>query len=361
MRRHRLVLSCILLALLAAPLLAPAASKDKKQPEAAARKIPDAPPADAQWTLYCQAVGGPAHVEQANAMKEALVKLTQRNDWYVIHQEAESVVYCGFYRSIQEPAGEAMKAMDRKTAEQLRKDIQHAQQDRKYVTELADQQGNKVFQHVFFVEITSPDPVAPPEWNLCNADGVWSLEIAAYKDSPKRKEAAVEAVRAARQQGLPAYYYHGETISSVCIGAWPRSAVQQPQDSIEVPASEQEVLVLPQAISGVDQMQFRSRETGERIRTVAPQPKAVDPSLQAMMEKYPTHSVNGMVMISKVKDPKNGQIKNIEDPSFVVPIPHPKPSMLTPINNGPAAPQLINPTGTDVNTGGGKLKSIGDQ
>ena len=64
------------------------------------------------------------------------------------------------------------------------------------------------------VPIDSPDPVAPPEWNLANAKGYWSLQIAAYKDSPKRKEAAVEAVREARKNGVEAYYYHGETTSS---------------------------------------------------------------------------------------------------------------------------------------------------
>jgi hypothetical protein len=345
MPRHRfpLLLSCVLIALLSVPLLSPAASKRAKdQPKPTA----DAPPPDAQWTLYCVAIGGPAHVEQANAAKAELVKLTHMKDWYVIHQEAESVIYYGFYRTINDPKDQ--------------KEVDRAQSDRARIAGLTDQQGNKIFQHVFFVEVSAPDPAAPPEWNLCNADGYWSLEIAAYKDSPKRKQAAVEAVREARAQGVQAYYYHGETISSVCIGAWPKRAVRTQDDTIEAPPSEQEVVVLPQSIPGLDQLQFRSRETGQRIRTVAPKNEPVDPSLIAMMQKYPRHSVNGLVMVNKVKDPVTGEVKSIEDPSFVVKIPHPENSMLAVPGQQPAAPQLLNPVGAQPTQGQGKLKSIGE-
>ena len=63
------------------------------------------------------------------------------------------------------------------------------------IQSMADQSGNPLFPHSFFVEVTTPDPQAPAEWNLANANGYWSLQIAAYKDSPKRKQYAVEAVR----------------------------------------------------------------------------------------------------------------------------------------------------------------------
>jgi hypothetical protein len=322
-----------------------AQAKDKSPGD---KSTANAPPADAQWTLYCAAVDGPGHIEQANSVKAQLIKLTGDQglrNWYVIHQDTQSVLYYGFYRTIDDPKD--------------KKETQRAQADRQRIAALTDQQGNKLFKHVFFVQVNAPDPTAPPEWNLCNADGYWSLEIAAYKDSPHRKEAAVESVRAARAQGIQAYYYHGDSISSVCIGAWPKSAVRDGDDAVEAPASAQEVIVLPHAIPGMDQMQFRSRETGERIRTVAPESKIIDPSLQAMMAKYPTHSVNGLVMENKVKQ-QDGSFKTVQDPSFVVKIPHPEASILTQ-SDEPPAPQLLNPTGAQSTPGEGKLKSIGDQ
>src|SRR5690242_5204198 len=71
-----------------------------KPVEKAPAADPSRPPTDAQFTLYCQAIAGPAHVEQANRAKDELIKLTGMKDWYIIHQEGQSVIYYGFYRSI---------------------------------------------------------------------------------------------------------------------------------------------------------------------------------------------------------------------------------------------------------------------
>lgn len=345
--RSQMKLSSLICALAIFLLIGGAWGKDAAPADSS--KTAASPPADAQWTLYCAALDGPGHVEQANNVKEQLIKLTSTQglkDWYVIHQDNESVLYYGFYRTIDDARHD--------------KEAERAQGDRARIAALTDQTGNKLFRRVFFVPVNAPDPAAPPQWNLCNADGYWSLEIAAYKDSPKRKEAAVEAVREARAHGIQAYYYHGDSISSVCIGAWPKNAVQDGDDTVEAPASEQEIVVLPQAIPGMDQMQFRDRQTGQRIRTVAPEAKVVDPSLQAMMAKYPNHAVNGVVMANKVKDPVTGQYKTIEDPSFIVKIPHPAASILAPSDQTPG-PQLLDPTGgSEPTQGQGKLKSIGD-
>src|SRR5205085_4678908 len=134
-------------------------------------------------------------------------KTSGMKEWYAIHQDAESVIYYGFYRSINDPKDS--------------RETQRAQRDKKKIDSLVDAAGNRLFTQPFFVEVTSPDPAAPPEWNLANASqlgGYWSLQIAAYKASPARKEAAAEAVREARKRGVPAYYYHGEAPSSGCLG-----------------------------------------------------------------------------------------------------------------------------------------------
>lgn len=330
----------VLLVLLSAALLVhPAVAARKPQADAK----PSGPPGSARWTLYCQAIGGPAHVEQANNAKSELVRMTGLKDWYVIHQEGQSVIYYGFYRAIDESED--------------RKDAARAQSDRKLVDGLVDTAGNKIFSRCFFVEVSAPDPQAPPEWNLINADGYWSLQIAAYKDSPQRKQAAVEAVRAARAQKVPAYYYHGETTSSVCIGVWPRNAVREQDEAVALANDpNQDLLVLPQPMA--ENYQIRNRE-GERVKAVAPRTEIVDPSLLAAIEQYPTHAVNGEVRTHVVEDPATGKQQTMEDPSFLVVVPRPSASLLR-AERPRETPLLLDPAGTAPKQGTGKLKSIGD-
>jgi len=303
---------------------------------------PNVPPSDAQFTLYCMGIPGPAHIEQANAAKENLIKMTGMKDWYIVHQDGQSIIYYGFYRSINDPKD---------------KDSARAQSDRKKIDSLKDAAGNKVFDRPLFVQVDAPDPVAPPEWNLMNSNGYWSLQIAAYKDSPKRKEAAVDAVREARKNGVEAYYYHGETTSSVCIGAWPREAVKE-QDT-EVAAAQdpgQDILVLPQALPAGSNVQVRNRD-GAAVKAVAPKFEPIDASMIAAMQQYPTHALNGEVHAKTVDDPITGAKKTVEDPSFFVVIPHKAPSLL---RAQPAPPSLVTPV-TPTTPGGGKLRSLGDQ
>ncbi|HEX8523901.1 MAG TPA: hypothetical protein VF669_16725 [Tepidisphaeraceae bacterium] len=280
------------------------------------------PPADAQWTIYCQAIGGPAHVEMANNLKAQLLKTSGMKDWYVIHEDSQSVLYYGFYRAID--------TSDRKEAER-----EHA--DQRQIQSMADSTGERLFPHSFPVEVTTPDPQAPAEWNLANADGYWSLQIAAYKDSPRRKQFAVDAVRDARAQGLPAYYFHGENTSMVFIGAWPRSAVKE-QDAATATNSDpsRPLLVLSQPVPITD---VRERDTGNSVQTVAPRLEPLDPSLLDAMQKYPNNVVNGMLNVSRIKDPVTGQVREIPDPSFLVVIPRKQTNLLESAS-GLAAPQM---------------------
>jgi hypothetical protein len=189
------------------------------------------------------------------------------------------------------------------------------------------------------------------------------LQIAAYKDSPQRKQAAVEAVRAAREQGIEAYYYHGETTSSVCIGAWPRAAVREQEEAAAQTSEnspDQDILVLPTPLPNQEKLDVRNQK-GERVKTYAPRFEALDPTLIAAMEKYPTHAVNGVTYVSKVTDPATKQVKEIEDPSYVVEIPKQKISLL---RQQPQAPQLLAPptaAPAQSSQGGGRLKSLGDK
>jgi hypothetical protein len=320
-------------------------SKDKSQAIAI--------PAGAQWTIYCQAMGGVMHVEQANALKAQLLAKSGMKDWYVIHQNSQSVLYYGFYKSIdQSDPKESARA--------------HADQQR--IQEMVNQSGERLFPSSFFVEVTTPDPPAPAEWNLTNASGYWSLQIAAYKDSPKRKQYAVDAVREARKEGIPAYFYHGDTISSVCIGAWPRSAVQEQQESSASTVDPNEpLLVLSQPLPAGSPTKFYDRKTGQQLQAMAPRLVPLDPSMIEAMKKYPNEVVNGVINITRVKDPATGQAKEIPDPSFLVVIPHKSQSILD--NNAPASddsqmtvsapPGVLAPT-AEPRPIGGKLRSLGD-
>jgi hypothetical protein len=70
-------------------------------------------------------------------------------------------------------------------------------------------------------------PAGPPEWDLTQADGEYSLLVAVYSDIEGRREAALEHVRLLREQGEEAYYYHDAGKSHVCVGAFPASALKE--------------------------------------------------------------------------------------------------------------------------------------
>jgi hypothetical protein len=304
-------------------------------------------PADAQYTLCCAALEGPGHVEQANTAKEQLVKLCGLKDFYVVHQEGQSVIYFGFYKTLSDKS---------------------AVRDRKMLEAMTDTPGkdggNRLFNHVFLVPVSEPDPAAPAEWNLANSKGYWSWQIAAYKDSPHRKQAAVDAVRDARARGIDAYFYHGETTSSVCIGSWPKEAVMGEDDEAAGVATDpgQDVIVHSAPIPENQKVSFHNRE-GDRVRDITPTYKAVDASLISTMGQYPVHSVNGETVVTKA----NGKV--MEDPAFLVKIKQPEATILRAANQPPEllAPQTVTPAAGTIGAaqpaapGPGKLRSIGVQ
>ncbi len=314
------------------------AAKPKKEAPA----DPAVPPRDAQWTIYCQAIAGPEHVARANAAKQSLATQTQLKDaWYVIHQEDQSVIYYGYYRAINDPKD--------------KKETDRAQADRKTLEGLTDQNGNKVLSACMFVEAAAPDPEAPAEWDLRNARGYWSLEIGVYKDSPQRKQVALDTVREARKRGEEAYYFHGPTASSVCIGAWPREAVRE-QDAAEGAAGDpaQDILVLPGPVAG--NVEVRNRD-GQRVQALAPKTEILDPSMLAAISKYPTRSLNGEDYLKRVTDPTTGKDVDVLQQSVLVPIPVTETASLLRASQPP--PALVTPSTPSQTPGAGKLKSIG--
>src|SRR5690349_18271601 len=61
------------------------------------------PPKDARFTILCTVVSGSDHVARANEVKSELLRTTRLNGWYVVHDQGRSIVYYGYYRSINDP------------------------------------------------------------------------------------------------------------------------------------------------------------------------------------------------------------------------------------------------------------------
>lgn len=265
------------------------------------------PPADARYSILCQSFTGPTNVTTGRQTKALMIQSTGRKDWYLVHATDSTTLYLGYYRTFDNPNDG---------------DFQRAQQDLRLVKDLKSGAGVPLYPSPFFVEKTTNNPPAPAEWNLVNSKGFWSLQIAAYRDNPQRKQAAVDAVRAARAEGIEAYYYHGEFISSVCIGSWPRSAVKEPAPVENSDPNKKVIVATPDVPDAVVKVtQLKNRDSGSVVVNTKYEP--VSPDLIATMHKYPHHYLNGEVFQSKVSNPVTHKTEMVPDRSFLVSIPHP--------------------------------------
>lgn len=272
------------------------------------------PPPDAQWTIFCDSVTGVGHIENAGILKSRLIALTGMHDWYVIHSDKQSDIYYGYYRELSDPA-----------------EKKRAEADRLKIANMTDRFGNHLVRGGLLQPINAPDPVAPREWNLLNTpkNAYWSIEIATFSGNPKRKEAAVQMVRDLRSQGeTQAYYYHGPTVSSVCIGAWPREAVAeqgtgidnkgQMRDDAHSTNADQPLFVF----GGFDQAP--PNVAGRILEPGTNKPMAVegkrldilDANMKQKTVEYPYHYQNYALHAAQ-----NGNT-SYPDPSVLVAIPH---------------------------------------
>jgi hypothetical protein len=351
------------------PSVSPASPRATAQPAAVAEVGPNIPK-DARWTIFCQAIGGPDHVLRGKARRDYLMQVTKLRDWHIVHEEQETTIYYGFYKEIDE------KIDPREAARK--------QADLKAVLALVDPQtGGRMFRAAFVTPLGSADPIAPPEWNLLNAkgDAYYTLEICVYKDSPERKQAAVDSVREARKQGVEAYYYHGPTSSSVCVGLFPQSAVRVVRESSRSNGSASGGAGHPGAVVGVAGMDIPDAAKGrDDVEVVQDKTEIVDPKLNETIGNFPYHTLNGYGA-RMVADPKTGTINRVHSPSVVVKVPRMKDGLAQPTAAAkePKIPQIVQPVVPDANINkpaappdpfgpasppaskGGQLKSINDK
>jgi hypothetical protein len=206
---------------------------------------------------------------------------------------------------------------------------------------MQDSDGNRVFSASLPVPIDSPDPQANPAWDIARTNGYWSIEIGTFANTPDRKQRAVNAVRDARADGVEAYYYHGPTASSVCIGCWPQEAAieitpDQQNTNPDLPLLVTNTPMAPEIAEGYQK---------QNVQTAAPRVDVQDPTLTHELSVWKEHSVNGFTL----KDEK----------PFLFKIPHKDPlDTMTPADSPTIAPPTPN---TEQHAPGvGQLRSVGD-
>jgi hypothetical protein len=295
----------------------PTAGPSAPRPQAPAAAADDVPPPDAHYMLSCAAIKGAGHVQQAMAIKEKLIHETHMPAWHIVHSEQQSILCYGYYREYRDEKREP-------------KEVARARADQHRLTDLIDGLGNRYFTQCVFVPINEADPDAPSQWDLARTppDAFWSVQIGAYQGSPERKQAAVDEVRGLRAKNIEAYYYHGDTISSVCVGKWSRSAVQQQgagvnaagqvRDDAHADDPNRSVVVLPEMLPSkvADEITKRANETGNRVQVQQQKIEILDESLLKAFRENPYHFVNGEYHYRTVKGEK------VWDPSLLVQIPH---------------------------------------
>lgn len=290
------------------------------------RQTQPVPPRDAQWTIYCRSLTGPNHVREARRLKDQLMETSDLKGWYLVHGSTETTLYHGYYRAFDDPNDPATR---------------HAQLELEKIQQMKDLGGRPIFRQAFFVGIDIGDPEAPPEWNLLNSGGYYTLEIGIYTGSVERKQAAVDAVREARAQGLPAYYHHGDNGSSVCIGAWGIDAAVTAEPVANDDARKTVVLATDRPTGKLAETMRQFQQSKNAI-TVAPQFTPVDPTMIEMMKRFPHRYINGEVHMTRTRDRQTGRIVEVPDPSYLVIVPQRSQNILmqeTPlVEDGSTAP-----------------------
>lgn len=301
-------------------------------------------PRGAQYTIFCETFGGPTHIPMAKTAKDKLVRDTGMPDFHVIINEGRSDLCYGYYREV--------------LPERDPKEAARAESDKRRLLAI-NVNGGPRFRGVTTIALSLPDPEAPPEWNVINSKGYWSVVIAGYTDPKTRKADAVDSVRAAREMGVDAYYFHGENVSNVCIGSFPKEAVKAQEESSARSYSESQDLVVLTAQPSPEEERRIKAANGDR-KVIAPRIEIADKALLDTMKAYPEYSLDGNVDMNTGKDKAGNRVTRPKR-SFLIEIPVVQKTMLSG-SNAPASveptPALINPT--HRNTGGGTLRGLNE-
>jgi hypothetical protein len=306
-----------------------------------ANDTPDIPK-DAQYTIVCRTFQEESHVQDSRQAQQMLFSSTNMKKWYVVHAADHSTLYFGFYRN-----NDPRDPNDGPEG-------QRAINDLNTIRAMTDSQGNRPFSESLLVGIDAPDPEANPAWDITRTKGTWSVEIACFTGTADRKERAVQAVAEARKEGIEAYYYHGETASSVCLGCWPANA------AIEVTVADTNTN--PNAPVIITDKPMAPGIAGSfaksGVQTAAYHVDVLDPTLTQALNKYPDHATNNE---TRMVTDATGHQKIVEKP-FIFKIPHKDPMADNPDDHyrAPAAPAVAPPRAPVQDPDMGHLRSLGE-
>jgi len=237
---------------------------------------------DGGYTILLYVLRSFDHVERIKKFKEQTEKDTGWKGMFIVHKADHSELYWGKYATYEAAA----------------KDLKN--KAKKYRTKL----GVPAYAQAIVVPLPGKD-IGPPEWNLLNAKGAYTVVVAVFYNidelkyyDPKSKKYKVETVgyytrkidaveycRQLRNRGEEAYFHHGPSQSTVTIGAFPDSAVVMVQ------------------------------------RGAVKRPEIREPRIEAIVRKYKLLAVNGYSEKRSVINPKTGKVELIEVKPYPVHIP----------------------------------------
>ncbi len=237
------------------------------------------------WTIRCATATGPDQMQRAERLAAALkqVKGLKPELVQTFRTEEGTSVYYGKYRRVYGSPTEV---------EQYKPD---AKRDLELIRKLRLQDRDVWPFILATMDVLPTYQPGKPEWDLGKVDGYWSLHVAVFYNTETmsgRRTAAEEYCKILREQGEEAYFHHGPSNSSVYIGAFPKSAVQEVRS--EDPLSGQVSTTL----------------------------RIVDPRLAKAKEKFPHSLHNGHEMYEVIRDPRTQAVQQrLPTPSFLVKTP----------------------------------------
>ena len=161
-------------------------------------------PGDGGFTIVLSFHRGLTHNQNARQFKQRLEDTVGWKGLFVVQEASHSRLCWGRYRSVRGASRNLRIAKNYRTQ-------------------------NRVPLFAMVVPLPEKD-VGPPEWDLKNARGAYSLLVAIFHNDPEkhyygRKKIAVAYCKQLRDKGFEAYYNHDPSQSHVTIGAFDESAV----------------------------------------------------------------------------------------------------------------------------------------
>jgi len=222
---------------------------------------------DAGYTILLYVVSSADHQARSLSYKDQTERQTGWPGMFVVHKDTHSELYWGKYVTGTKAAGDLLQA-------------------KRYRTPA----GIAPYAQAIIVPLPGSQP-GPPEWNLRNAKGAYTVVIATFYDVPEakyfgRKKNAIAYCKQLRESGEEAYYLHGPANSSVTIGTFNDSAVR---------------MVTSQ---------------GQR------RPEVHDARILAIQKRFPSLAVNGREQLNwKIVDPVTRKLEKVPDKTYPARIP----------------------------------------